>query len=169
MESLPAPTPQSRGAEKQLAPGVYFTPAPSKSGDANGGEDVALEAMGLEELQRERAATLRSVEMLRSSNAQMREFDPRAEDPELVQAIGENIAVVLRREQRVRELEVRIRALDPRKHFEDALSAEGVVDADAAAAPDAIAAPGATADSAVQGDHDEESAEQNTSDNGMFL
>lgn len=105
---------QGRGRERQLAPGVYFTPAPSSVPNASppaGSRPV--EELTLEELRSERAALLSSVEKLHSSNQEMRTFDPDRKDKDLVQAVGENIEIIARRTARAARLQERIDVLSP--------------------------------------------------------
>lgn len=114
--------------EMQLAPGVYFTPAPNKNPgpSSTSADHRTVDDMSLEELRRERDALVKSVEMLQSSNKEMKEFDPDQEDPELLQAIGENIAIILRRRARAAKLEERIRELSPGTTCEETVqSTEG--------------------------------------------
>lgn len=69
--------------------------------------------MTLDELRSERDALLKSIAMLQASNKQMKEYDPQQEDDELVQAIGENIAIIARRSARAALLAQRIVQICP--------------------------------------------------------
>lgn len=99
MASPPRKTPTPR-REKQIAPGIYFTPAPSTTKPRTVPETRPLSEMSLSELQAERDALLQSVAMLRSSNVQIDAFDPAGEDPDLRQALLENRDIIAAREAR---------------------------------------------------------------------
>lgn len=95
-----------RRREQQLAPGVYFTPGAQTSPSA----PAAPEHHGLSEMRAELAALRKSVQMLQESNDEMRAYD--FADPELVQAVSENLAIILRRNAAAAHLETRIVELE---------------------------------------------------------
>ncbi|TPX64756.1 hypothetical protein SpCBS45565_g05681 [Spizellomyces sp. 'palustris'] len=104
-----------RGAhpeEVEIAPGIYLTrkgPQP-KPISPLGTQDVGAAVQdNAEFLQQETARLRRSVELLLRSNQEMRDSDPG--DPDFVQAIDENVAVIERQIQLVRKYEDRIKQL----------------------------------------------------------
>lgn len=103
-----------RSRERQLAPGVYFTPAASSAPHASAPSGTRpVDELTLDELRSERAALLSSVQKLRASNREMQAFDPDRKDEELVQAVGENIEIIARRAARAARLQERIDVLCP--------------------------------------------------------
>lgn len=107
--------------ELQLAPGIYFTPARHKSPHppTTSTHPRAPHEMTLDELRSERDALVKSIEMLQASNKQMKEHDPQQQDAELVQAIGENIAIIARRSARAAILTQRIAQICPHAACEE--------------------------------------------------
>lgn len=102
--------PRQPRREQQLAPGVYFTPGPQKPLQTDPSPRPVQE-LSLDELRGERDALLKSIEMLLASNAEMRDFDPTQKDLDLVQAISENMAIIVKRRARAALLEERISVL----------------------------------------------------------
>lgn len=104
-----------RPGERQLAPGIYFTPAPSSGSDfQNAGNPDTLpdppdvNDMTRDELETEYRAISKSVQKLEESNVLMTEFDPDGKDVELVEAIRENKEIVIRKKIRMISVKARL-------------------------------------------------------------
>ncbi|KND03082.1 uncharacterized protein SPPG_02147 [Spizellomyces punctatus DAOM BR117] len=105
-----------RGAypeEVEIAPGIYLTqrgshPKPPNPAGAQQDAGGTIQD-NAEWLQQETARLRRSVELLLRSNQEMRDSDPG--DPDFVQAIDENVAVIERQIQVIRKYEERIKQL----------------------------------------------------------
>ncbi|CAN8074992.1 unnamed protein product [Agarophyton chilense] len=107
--------------EKIIAPAIYFTPASSSSVNVCPHPVTASKSydqMSLPELQAELEYLVKSVTMLLASNSEMHNMDPHHSDPDLTQAIGENVAIILRRNAAISRLRKCIKSLQP--HAEDA-------------------------------------------------
>lgn len=101
----PPPTPFSR-QERQIAPGVYFSPPPSalSSSNAPNSAQSPLDELSLPQLRRERDELMHSITHLVASNKEMVAIDPDQLDFDLVQAITENAVIITKRQQRVNEI-----------------------------------------------------------------
>lgn len=106
-------TPQPRPAERELFPGVYFTPPPTSTPRSASLPTTDVQDLSLEELRAQHAALLSSIAKLRASNTEMRRFDPHRQDTDLVQAVGENIEIIARRLAKAHQLQNRIDELCP--------------------------------------------------------
>ncbi|KAJ8908660.1 hypothetical protein NDN08_005365 [Rhodosorus marinus] len=60
------------------------------------------------EMEREKQELTVSIQKLRESNKEIKDFDPQGQDEELVMAIKENLEVIVRREQRLENIEKRL-------------------------------------------------------------
>eukprot|EP00189_Rhodosorus_marinus_P005552 CAMPEP_0113960366 /NCGR_PEP_ID=MMETSP0011_2-20120614/4670_1 /TAXON_ID=101924 /ORGANISM="Rhodosorus marinus" /LENGTH=102 /DNA_ID=CAMNT_0000971801 /DNA_START=132 /DNA_END=440 /DNA_ORIENTATION=+ /assembly_acc=CAM_ASM_000156 len=60
------------------------------------------------EMEREKQELTVSIQKLRESNKEIKEFDPQGQDEELVMAVEENLNVIVRREQRLESIEKRL-------------------------------------------------------------
>lgn len=96
-------SPCTRQPEKQIAPGIYFTPSASHNQAPRVPENV--HEMSLGQLRSERDALKSSIKMLIDSNEQMLAIDPGRCDPVLTEAIGENVPIILRRRERLTVIE----------------------------------------------------------------
>lgn len=109
------PPPSKPRVEQQLAPGIYFSPAPGTSKvDSNAStEPHSVDSMTLAELRTERDTISTSIKMLEDSNTQMKQFDPDHKDKDIVEAIGENISIIWRRKGRLSQITERIKIMSP--------------------------------------------------------
>lgn len=116
-ETLPAGSKDLpvRPAEKQLAPGIYFTPAPSAAAAAPAETSPDglptppnVDGMTRAELETEYRMISKSVEKLLESNMLMTEFDPDGKDAELAEAVRENTGIVVRKKIRMVEVKGRL-------------------------------------------------------------
>lgn len=106
-------SPPPQPAERELFPGVYFTPPRSAAPRPTTLPSTDMQDLSLDELRAQHAALLSSVAKLRASNSQIRQFDPHHRDSELVQAVGENIEIIARRLAQAQQLQKRIDELCP--------------------------------------------------------
>ena len=69
--------------------------------------------MSLQELRHERDELAKTIQMLVSSNEAMKEMNPDNDDQDLVEAIGENCEIIVRRRRRLHDLQTRIAEVAP--------------------------------------------------------
>lgn len=99
----PPPMPFSRH-ERQIAPGVYFSPLPSAPSLSN--------TPNSPQLHRERDELVQSITHLIASNKEILAIDPDRQDSDLVQAVTENIAIIAKRQRRVNDISQKLSRLD---------------------------------------------------------
>lgn len=108
-----ASQPPSERAEREIAPGIYFTPAPKRNeGTASNPHGIPeppdVQNMTRDELESEYRSTSKSIQKLGESNDIMKQCDPNSEDPVLVEAIRENVDIIVRRKLRMLLVKARL-------------------------------------------------------------
>ncbi|KAI9193755.1 uncharacterized protein BJ171DRAFT_586732 [Polychytrium aggregatum] len=110
----------------EIQPGIYFTPRPSgPTTDPQQDRSSALYSLpeavadDLAYLHNERERLKRSVAFLFKSNEEMREADET--DPDFLEAISENIAVIDRQSKAIKAIELKIMQLSGPHRSEDCL------------------------------------------------
>mmetsp|Transcript_12908 Transcript_12908/g.22134 ORF Transcript_12908/g.22134 Transcript_12908/m.22134 type:complete len:103 (+) Transcript_12908:85-393(+) len=101
--------------EKQIGPGIYFTPArpsttTSSSTDTQSQthKPVDIDLLSYDDLIREKEELERAIFMLQKSNQYMMEEDPEQKDPDLVVAIQENVDCIAVKTKRLELIKQRI-------------------------------------------------------------
>ncbi|PXF41525.1 hypothetical protein BWQ96_08728 [Gracilariopsis chorda] len=109
------PSPAECRAEKQIAPAIYFTPPPASVNLRPPPMSAATSYahMTLPQLHDELHHLRHTVSMLRASNDEMRQLDPHHLDDDLTQAIGENVALIVRRDAHIQHIRRLIARLQP--------------------------------------------------------
>lgn len=107
-------TPKARPTERQLAPGIYFTPAPVVEAPVADGqvrnvmELPDVHDMSRDQLEREYREIVKSVAKLHESCEEIEQFDPQGNDPDFVEAVRENKEVIAKKERRMQSVKARL-------------------------------------------------------------